>query len=179
MTDTNDFLEWLDAQDDPAEREASGWVCDSIERAEGAARRLREATDKAREIDAVADRVIAEANAWRAEASAPYVSKIERETRSLETFLRLQIEAGGPKSSPLPYGVTVKARKVGGTLEFPDGFADTAPDDVVRVKRSIDAKAAKARYKALDDGSVVDTVTGEVVEGVTVKPVEDRVQVTA
>lgn len=178
MTSKADFLDWLDEQPDQTDYTADDWVCDSIEKAEGAARRLRAAADKLAEIDAVADRMIAEAQAWRDEAGASYRSKVDSESRNLETFLRIQIAAGGPKSSPLPYGVTVSARKTGGTLEFAPGFADTAPDDVVRVKRSIDAAAAKKFYTVADDGIVVDP-NGEVVEGVTVKPVEDAVKVTA
>lgn len=174
--DTSDFFDWLDAQDEPAEREAPGWMCDTIEKAEGAARRLRDASDRISAIDAVADRMIADAEAWRAQASAPYASTVDGATRDIETFLRVQIDAGGPKSAPLPYGVTVKARQTGGTLQFADGFADQAPDDIVRVKREVDAKAAKAYYTVTDGGAVVDP-NGEIVEGVTVKPKVDTVKV--
>lgn len=174
----NDFLEWLDEQDDPAPREAEGWMCDTIEKAEGAARRLRKATDAIAEIEATMDRIIADARAWRDDASKRHDSVVRIEQGNLDTFLRVQIEQGGPKSAALPWGVSVKARKTGGTLEFADGFADGAPDAVVRVKRSIDAKAAKSYYTVTDSGVVVDP-NGEVVEGVTVKPVEDRVDVVA
>lgn len=182
MTDASEFFEWLDAQDEPAEREAPGWMCDTIEKAEGAARRLRDATDRIAAIDAVADRMIADAEAWRSQASAPYASKVEAATRDIETFLRVQIEGGGPKSTPLPYGVSVAARKTGGTLVFDPEFVDAAPDEIVRVKRAIDAKAAKAYYtvKEYEGETVIVTPTGEVVErGVSVSPVVDSVKVTA
>lgn len=179
MADASEFFEWLEAQDEPAEREAPGWICDTIEKAEAAARRLRAATDSVSSIDAVADRMIADAEAWRAQASAPYASKVEAATRDIETFLRVQIEDGGPKSTPLPYGVSVAARKTGGTLVFDPAFVDSAPDDVVRVKRSIDAAKAKAYYSVTPDGIIV-TPDGEVVaEGVSVSPVVDSVKVSA
>jgi hypothetical protein len=178
MTDASEFFEWLDEQEEPAEREAPGWMCDTIEKAEAAARRLRDATDRIAAIDAVADRMVADANAWRQQASAPFAGKVEACTRDIETFLRVQIADGGPKSTPLPYGVSVSARKTGGTLVFDPEFVDAAPDDVVRVKRSIDAAKAKAYYTVAGDGIVVDP-NGEVVDGVTVAPVVDAVKVTA
>ncbi len=178
MNDATDFLDWLDAQDDPAERVADGWACDTIERAEAAARRLRRATDAVAELTRTRDRIIADAKAWHEHATDRHETIIEIERANLETFLRKQIEDGGAKSAPLPWGVTVKARKVGGQLVFPDGFEELAPDDVVRVKRSIDAKAAKAYYTVADGGVVVDP-SGEVVEGVTVKPVHDKVEVVS
>lgn len=178
MSDDIDFLDWLDAQDDPAEREAGGWACDTIDRAEAAARRLRRATDAVADMTRTRDRIIADANAWHEHATDRHETIIEIERANLETFLRKQISDGGAKSAPLPWGATVKARKVGGQLEFPDGFADTAPDEVVRVKRSIDAAAAKAFYTVADGGVVVDP-NGEVVEGVRVKPVTDKVEVVS
>lgn len=177
MTDNNDFLEWLDEQPDAPDTNADGWTCDSMAKAEASARRLRRASDKLAEINAVADRLIADANAWREHVSAPHDSAADIERRNLETFLRIQIEQGGAKSCPLPHNVSVSARQVGGTLEFVKDFADTAPDDVVRVKRSIDAKAAKEYYRVVD-GVVVDP-NGEIVEGVTVRPVTDNVKVVA
>lgn len=179
MSDASEFFDWLDEQDDPAPREAPGWMCDTIEKAEVAARRLRDATDRIAAIDAVADRMVADAEAWRAQASAPYASKVEAAQRDIETFLRVQIEDGGPKSVPLPYGVSVSARQTGGTLVFDPGFADIAPDNVVRVKVEVDAAKAKAYYRVTDDGVVVDPETGEVVEGVSVTPKVDKVKVTA
>lgn len=173
----NDFLEWLDEQDAPAER-GGEWMCDTIEKAEGAARRLRQAVDAITEIERVQDRIIADARAWREEAAKRHDTIVLHEQANLETFLRKQIADGGPKSSPLPWGVSVKARKTGGTLEFADGFADDAPDEIVRVKRSIDAKAAKAYFTITDDGLAVDP-NGEIVEAVTVKPVGDKVEVVA
>lgn len=174
----NDFLEWLDEQDDPAPRHADGCMCDTIDKAEAAARRLRAATDALAAIEAVQDRIIADARAWREEAGKRHDSIVLAEQANLETFLRVQIAAGGPKSAPLPWGVSVKARKTGGTLVFADGFADEAPDDVVRSKVSIDAAKAKAYYRVADDGTVVDP-NGEVVEAVTVAPVADKFEVVA
>lgn len=176
--DASEFFDWLDEQDDPAPREVPGWMCDTIEKAEGAARRLRAATDRIDAVSAVADRMIADAEAWRAQATAADAAKVEACERDIETFLRVQIEQGGPKSAPLPYGVSVSARKTGGTLVFDPEFVDSAPEDVVRVKRSIDAKAAKSYFTVTDDGTVVDP-NGELVEGVTVAPVVDSVKVTA
>lgn len=177
MTDNNDFLEWLDEQPDAPDTAADGWICDSMAKAEASARRLRRAADKLAEIDAVADRLIADANAWREQASAPHDSAADIERRNLETFMRIQIEQGGAKSAALPYNVSVSARKTGGTFEFEDNFADSAPDEIVRVSRKIDAKAAKEYYRVVD-GVVVDP-NGEIVEGVTVRPVTDNVKVVA
>lgn len=174
----NDFLAWLDEQDDPAPREASGWMCDTIEKAEGAARRLRKAQDAIADIERVMDRIIADARAWRDEAAKRHDSVVRVEQGNLETFLRVQIEQGGPKSAALPWGVSVKARKTGGTLDLSGLDPDDAPDAIVRVKRAIDAKAAKEYYTVAEGGVVVDP-NGEVVEGVTVKPVEDRFEVVA
>lgn len=177
MTDASDFFDWLDAQEEPVDRAAPEWICDTLEKAEGAARRLRAATDSIAEIDAVANRIIADAEAWREQATAPYASTAQSCTADIETFLRKQIEMGGPKSAPLPYGISASARQTGGTLVFDPEFAESAPDDIVRVKRSIDAKAAKAYYTVTKAGVVVDP-NGEVVEGVTVAPKVDSVKVT-
>lgn len=173
--ETNDFFDWLDEQE-PEQERGGEWTCDTIEKAEAAARRLRQASDRIAAIDAVADKLIADANAWRAEASSPYAAQAEVASSDIETFLRVQIDAGGPKSAPLPHGVSVSARKTGGTFVFADGFADSAPDDVVKITRKVDAKAAKMRYKETDQG-VIDTVTGELVEGVSVTPIMDKVTV--
>lgn len=177
MTDASDFFDWLDAQEEPVDRAAPEWICDTLEKAEGAARRLRAATDSIAEIDAVANRIIADAEAFRAQAAAPHAATVESCSADIETFLRKQIEMGGPKNAPLPYGISVAARQTGGTLVFDPEFAETAPDDIVRVKRSIDAKAAKAYYTVTKAGVVVDP-NGEVVEGVTVAPKVDSVKVT-
>lgn len=178
MSNASEFFDWLDAQEDSTERESEGWICDTIDKAEGAARRLREATDAIREYKAVADRMIADANLWLAEVTAPHASKVESQSKDLEAFLRLQIENGGAKSLPLPYGVSIKATKTGGTFEFAADFAETAPDDVVRKKREVDAAKAKAYYKVTPSGDIIDP-NGEIVEGITVKPKVDKYTVTA
>ncbi len=195
MSDASEFFEWLDGQDDPAERETPGWMCDTIDKAEGAARRLREATDRIAEIDAVANRMIADAEAWRSQASSPWASQCAASTADIETFLRVQIDAGGPKSSPLPYGVSVSARKTGGTLDLSMLDAESAPAAIVKMKPAIVAAEAGKYYRIIGpDGVEVDgkdvkveagveyTVVdpnGEVVDSVSVKPVVDAVTVRA
>ena len=147
------------------------------DRACWALQKIKELEDQVEEKEALAQRQIDQVNSWLDKETSSLEKQINNFNNMLfEYAQKLREEDPTMKTHSLPFG-KLQFRKRRPKWQYEDELLDTVKEkipDAVRVKEDVDKRTLKkivkdsGNYKILDDGRVVNTETGEFVEGLKV-----------
>lgn len=159
------------------EEEQERFVVDDDDKACWALQKIKELEDQVEEKEKLAQRQIDQVNNWLENETSSLEKKINNFNNMLfEYAQQLREEDPDLKTHSLPFG-KLQFRKRRPKWQYEDELLDTVKEkipDAVRVKEDVDKRTLKkiikdsGEYKILDDGRVVNTESGELVEGLKV-----------
>ena len=166
-----------EVKEEVQEEQEERFVVDDDDKACWALQKVKELEDQVEEKENLAQRQIDQVNNWLDKEKSSLERKINNFNNMLfEYAQQLREEDPGMKTHSLPFG-KLQFRKRRPKWQYGDELLTEVKNripDAVRVKEDVDKRELKkivkdsGQYKILDDGKVVDTETGEFLEGLKV-----------